>query len=703
MLRNTTPPLRGRPSINDGRRRLLGVGAAFPGAPVSTDALCQQLEQKLGVKLPRYLPLLSARLDVQQRYLCRDFFKAEESPRPGARNPELAARALLNALNNAQLPAHKLGYLISHTATPATLLPAGSAEIARLIDYDGVHVELRQACTGFANALQLAFALTAAPNSAPVAIVGVETGSVFFDPRCASNDVSQWVNFLQMGDGAAGVIIAADDDEDLTHPRICSAYFGQMSKPPSSGLTLRAGGSDCASGQGILRFDHDFKSVETHGAALLEIGRNLLSDAGYQLDQASLIVPHQASGAIAGWLAKRWNLPVKWSVPMPDRLAISAAPAYGPHLSTCCEIRQDQQSSMLRYCSLVRKRRSILMEDSPLNSKQTGAVVDLRGVTLHHGKQRVLHDLSLRLATGSVAALYGPNGAGKSSLLRLIAGLNGTAKVSGHGQVLGQPFWSRPASARSDIAYMPQHGGLYEELTVLENLRFRSAMLGKTGSLTHAHDCIRTQQLQEVQEQIITTLSGGWKQRVAFAVALLSSPRLLLLDEPTAGVDLDAKAQIWQQIQALSARGVSVVVSTHDPDEARAAHELICLQSGRIANQGAPDQLSARLNLQILRITPKDIASVSPAELEDHVSKHLSGTPLAPQFYERDAQGLTVAFTTELDADALTALIAQLHTELSRLLAMERCEVIQPRLEQSLRAALIAQDLLQDLVQEGRL
>ncbi len=307
----TTPaPLnpRGTPAINAGRRRLLGVGAAFPGEAVSTGALCQQVRQQLGIPLPRYLTMLSTRLDVQQRHLCRDFVQAHEQPRPGARNPELAARALHNALGQAQLPSHALGYLISHTATPARQLPGGSGEIAHLLRYPGAHVELRQACTGFANALQLAFALTAAPDSAPVAIVGVETGSVFFDPHCSHADISQWVNFLQMGDGAAGVIIGADTPGCTQGPWISHAFFGQLQDPPASGLVLGAGGSDCPHASGPIRFEHDFKSVETHGAALLEAGRDLLLSAGFDVHRASRVVPHQASGAVAAWLAKRWDL-----------------------------------------------------------------------------------------------------------------------------------------------------------------------------------------------------------------------------------------------------------------------------------------------------------------------------------------------------------------------------------------------------------
>lgn len=302
----TTPSL-GRHVITSGRRRLLGVGAAFPGEAINTDDLCKRIQEKFGINTQRHANVLAPKLGVNQRYLCRDFATAQEQPRAGARNPELAAAALELALMRAKLAPNALGYLISHTATPATLIPAGSAEISSLLAYTGAHVELRQACTGFANALQFAFALTAQTNSPPVAIVGVETGSVYFDPNCLQTDPSQWINFLQMGDGAAAVIIAPDDAK--TGPWIASAYFGQLQHAPAPSLSLKSGGSDCATPPvGTLLFEHDFSAVAKHGAQLLEAGRSILVDAGFDIYDAKMIVPHQASGAVASWLAAHWNL-----------------------------------------------------------------------------------------------------------------------------------------------------------------------------------------------------------------------------------------------------------------------------------------------------------------------------------------------------------------------------------------------------------
>lgn len=307
-----TAPTQGRHAVTSGRRRIIGVGSAYPGEPVSSQALCERIEKHFGINTQRHAKLLAPKLGVNYRYLCRDFVKAQESPRQGARNPELAASALKLALKRAELTPNMLGYLISHTATPATLIPAGSAEIARLLDYDGPHAELRQACTGFANALQFAFALTSTANAAPVAIVGVETGSVYFDPRSLQTDPSQWINFLQMGDGAAAIIIAPENanlKNTAPRPYISSAYFGQLQNAPAPSLSLSSGGSDCATPPtGTLLFNHDFSAVAKHGAQLLDAGRAILTEAGFDINEAEMLVPHQASGAVAPWLAKYWGL-----------------------------------------------------------------------------------------------------------------------------------------------------------------------------------------------------------------------------------------------------------------------------------------------------------------------------------------------------------------------------------------------------------
>jgi 3-oxoacyl-[acyl-carrier-protein] synthase III len=290
-----------------GRVGLLGSGLALPGEPVSTAALCEMLETRFGIPAQRLGRRLSTRLQVDVRHLCRGFENAVEGPRPGQRNPELAALALTRALDHAQVRPTDLDYLITHTTTPARALPGGSAEVAARVGLRCAHVELRQACTGFANALQFAFALLREPGARPVAIVGSETGSVFFDPTRIGGDPAQWINLLQMGDGAAAVVLGPDDCQ--AGPTIECAYFGQMPDAPAAGLALDVGSDRPAPGAGVLTFSHDFDGVARHGAALFDAGLATLRAHGHTPASATCVIPHQASGAVAGWFADRHGVP----------------------------------------------------------------------------------------------------------------------------------------------------------------------------------------------------------------------------------------------------------------------------------------------------------------------------------------------------------------------------------------------------------
>ncbi len=290
------------------RLRLLGSGIALPGAAWSTQQLCEKIEAQFGVSATRMGQRLSARLGVEHRHICRDFASANESPRTGHHNPELAARALRQALLEAKLDVQQLDYLITHTATPATLLPPNSAQVVKLLGYEGPHMELRQACTGFANALQIAIGLLMQDSIKVVAIVGSETGSVFFDPMQLTHDTAQWVNFLQMGDGAGAVVLSRDEDQAGHY--LEAPYFGQLKGIYSPGLALRTGGSDkpyLATG-GHLLFEHDFESVAENGLALLQAGRDALAANNISLDQCKKIVPHQANGVMSEWLAQQWHM-----------------------------------------------------------------------------------------------------------------------------------------------------------------------------------------------------------------------------------------------------------------------------------------------------------------------------------------------------------------------------------------------------------
>ncbi|MGY2732739.1 3-oxoacyl-ACP synthase III family protein [Sphingomonas sp. UYP23] len=289
-----------------GELSLLGTGLAFPGTPVSTETLLRQagLEGR-SLALGRSV---AERLGIRTRHIGRTWAARIDSLGAGASNPALAARAVDAALRDAGLRASDLGYLIAHTATPAQPLPSNVAFVADILGFAGPHLELRQACTGFANALMIAFGLLAQPGARPVAIVGSETGSVFLDPAALAGDSGQIVNLVQMGDGAGAVIlgpVATGSD------RLRAAWYGALGLDRDPGLQMRHGGSDRAGpgNAGPLSFEHDFAAVLRGGGALFDAGVRAAAARGFDLAAADWIIPHQASGRIGHQLAGHFGLP----------------------------------------------------------------------------------------------------------------------------------------------------------------------------------------------------------------------------------------------------------------------------------------------------------------------------------------------------------------------------------------------------------
>lgn len=222
------------------------------------------------------------------------------------------------------------------------------------------------------------------------------------------------------------------------------------------------------------------------------------------------------------------------------------------------------------------------------------SVIALERASLEIRKRKILTDISFALQTHSINVLYGANGAGKSSLLKMLAGLQSAKHIRGE---IKRNYQGVDWSA-SGLAYMPQQGGLYDELSVIENIKFRIAMLGIDNPNQRLADIVEQHGLENLVSQTLQELSGGWKQRVAFAIALIAKPRLLLLDEPTAGVDLEAKAHLWRQIELAKQGGMCVLISTHDADEASRADTLLSLHQGVLHYSGKPSECSRQLGLR---------------------------------------------------------------------------------------------------------
>ena len=294
---------------------VLGTGLSLPGEPVTTAALLAQMTERFGFTRERAASVIARKLAIYSRHIARPFAARHEAARPGQANPDLAAAALRMALDTAGVRVNDLGHLIGHTTTPLTPLPANIALVADQLGYAGPHVELRQACTGFANALMIAHGLLAGPDSRPVAIVGSETGTLFFDPaRCADDD-GQLVNLVQMGDGAGAIILGP---RQAGAAQITAAWFGSAGLGTAPGLAMADDGRS---------FTHDFTGIRDGGPALFDAGVSEAKSAGCSPTDADIVVGHQVSGRIGDELARRYAFPVERTFVNADRIGNTGSAA----------------------------------------------------------------------------------------------------------------------------------------------------------------------------------------------------------------------------------------------------------------------------------------------------------------------------------------------------------------------------------------
>ena len=287
---------------------VLGMGTALPGSPVDTGELLERIRKRFGIDIERQGAALAERLGIRNRHFCRDFISPLESPRACDTNAELAARAVRAALDQAGLEPNDLVYLIAHTTTPGSLLPPNVSQVAELLGYRGPYAEFRQACTGFANALVMGSGLLHTASCGPIAIVGSETGSVFFDPRRLTHDSGQLVNLLQMGDGA-GACVLAPLASVTAASRISNLFHGNLGLQHAPAFALRAGGSDrIPVADAVVEFEHDYRSASEHGAELFVAAFSAARRTGIDPRIIDFFIPHQANGRIARHLAAHLDL-----------------------------------------------------------------------------------------------------------------------------------------------------------------------------------------------------------------------------------------------------------------------------------------------------------------------------------------------------------------------------------------------------------
>jgi ABC-2 type transport system ATP-binding protein len=221
----------------------------------------------------------------------------------------------------------------------------------------------------------------------------------------------------------------------------------------------------------------------------------------------------------------------------------------------------------------------------------SNVVIDVRGLNKHFGHNHAVRDLALTVRRGEIFGFLGPNGSGKTTSIRMLCGL--LTPDSGEGTCLGYDILRETKQIKRHVGYMTQRFSFWEDLTLRENLNFIARMYGMSERRRRVDETLARLKLTERGNHLAGALSGGWKQRLALAACLLHAPDLLLLDEPTAGVDPKARRDFWDELHALAARGIAVLVSTHFMDEAERCHKLGYILNGRLLAQGTASEVIA--------------------------------------------------------------------------------------------------------------
>ena len=233
------------------------------------------------------------------------------------------------------------------------------------------------------------------------------------------------------------------------------------------------------------------------------------------------------------------------------------------------------------------------------------AVTEVEGLTKSFGGKRVVDDFSIRVDRGQIFGFLGPNGSGKTTTIRMLCGL--LTPDAGRGTCLGHDIIRESAQIKREVGYMTQRFSLYEDLSIRENLDFIARVYAVPESGRNVQHALERLGLENRSHQLAGQLSGGWKQRLALAACLLHSPQLLLLDEPTAGVDPKARREFWDQIHALAADGITILVSTHYMDEAERCHRLAYIAYGKLLITGTATEVIEHSRLTTWSVSGPDL------------------------------------------------------------------------------------------------
>jgi ABC-2 type transport system ATP-binding protein len=235
--------------------------------------------------------------------------------------------------------------------------------------------------------------------------------------------------------------------------------------------------------------------------------------------------------------------------------------------------------------------------------------IDVHNLRKSFGARRVVDGLSLQVAPGEICGFLGANGSGKTTTIRMLCGL--LTPDGGEGKCLGFDVVRQAQQIRREAGYMTQHFGFYEDLTVFENLDFVASVYEMPDREDAVGEIITRMGLADRADQLAGQLSGGWKQRLALAACVLHRPKLLLLDEPTAGVDVKARREFWDLIHDFAVQGLTVLVSTHYMDEAERCKRIIYLSTGRVVVQGTPEEVVRDSQVIAFEITGDHIDDIA--------------------------------------------------------------------------------------------
>jgi len=236
-------------------------------------------------------------------------------------------------------------------------------------------------------------------------------------------------------------------------------------------------------------------------------------------------------------------------------------------------------------------------------------VIDVQGITKRFGNRTVVNNIPMQVRRGEIYGFLGPNGSGKTTFLRMLCGL--LTPDGGSGTCLGFDIRSDSREIKKNIGYMTQRFSFYEDLTIEENLDFIAQIYGVPARKVAVDKSLERLGMTARRRQLAGTLSGGWKQRLALSACLIHDPQLLLLDEPTAGVDPKARRDFWEEIHQLAAGGLTVLITTHYMDEAERCHRLAYIAYGNLLTRGSVEEVVQAAGLTTWEVAGPDLPALA--------------------------------------------------------------------------------------------